>query len=70
MKTNNPIVIKKLSLHELIAFEVHAQGRAYPRSPIRETEKQIDKRFAEQDRWRGILKRIRTELVRRTKEVI
>lgn len=67
---NQPIVIKDMPLTDLIAFEGYAHKQSSQHSPIRETEKQIDKRFADQDRWREILKRVRAELKRRTKEVI
>jgi hypothetical protein len=64
------IVIKDLTFAELCLFEVYADKRAHPHIPARETELQVEKRFAEQDAWREILKRVRKELNRRTAEVV
>jgi hypothetical protein len=63
-----PIVIKELALGELIAFETYALKESYG-SPIRETDRQAEKRMLKQDRWREILGLIRAELKRRTEDV-
>lgn len=74
-----PIIIKNLSLAELIALEAYALKESYG-SPVNETERQAERRFVKQERserrfvkqerWRGIMARVKLELKRRTKEVI
>lgn len=64
------IVIKDLSFADLWALGAYAQWQSFGLSIKRETPRQVAKRRAQQARWRDILKRIRSELQRRTKEVI
>lgn len=66
---SKPIEIKKLGLADLIALEGYIQKRAYE-SPVRETERQAEKRFAEQEVLRGVHERIKAELKKRTREII
>lgn len=63
------IEIKKLGLVDLIALRNYLAGRAYS-SPVRETERQAEKRFAEQEVLGETLKRIDLELKKRTREII
>lgn len=69
MKKAKPVVLKDISFVELCALANYMQERATT-VLIRETDKQIDKRFADQERCREALKLIKAEQKRRTAVIV